>query len=232
MNALPARFLAPAEAHQAEGAVVVVDVLRAFTTAAAAFGAGAQRIVLVGTAEEALDLKRANPGWLAMGEVGGRWADGFDLSNSPVQAAARELTGATIVQRTGAGTQAVIACTSAHRVWCTGLVTASATARAVAASGLGAPDYVLSGVLPAHAMTGDDDLLTAQLVERARLGEPLDARATGAAVAATDEAAHTLALGPEHTPPEDIDFCIDVDRFDFAMEAHREPVGWVLRRTG
>jgi len=225
-----ARYLSPAEADSAEGAVVVVDVLRAFTTAAAAFSAGADRIVLVRTTEDALELKRAH-GWLAMGEVSGRWAEGFDLSNSPVQAAARNLAGATIVQRTGAGTQAVIACTRARRLWCTGLVTASATARAVAAAGRGAPDYVLSGVLPDHGMTGDDDLLAARLVERARLGEPLEARATGAAVAATDEAAHTLSLGPEHTPPGDIDFCVDVDRFDFAMEATREAVGWVLRRA-
>src|SRR5690606_2691817 len=105
-----ARFLPPAEAHRAEGAAVVVDVLRAFTTAAAAFAAGAEHIVLVGTVEEALALKRANPGWLAMGEAGGRWIEGFDLSNSPFQTLARELTGAVIVQRTGAGTQGVIAC--------------------------------------------------------------------------------------------------------------------------
>jgi len=187
--------------------------------------------VLVGTVEEALALKRANPRWLAMGEAGGRWIEGFDLSNSPFQTLARELTGAVIVQRTGAGTQGVIACSAAQRVWCTGLVTASATARAVTGAGLGAPDYVLSGALPAHGMSGDDDLLAAQLVERARRGQPLAKARTAAAVAVTAEAAHTLALGPEHTPPEDIDLCVDVDRFDFAMEAVREPVGWVLRRT-
>lgn len=225
------RFLPPSEAHLAEGAVVVVDVLRAFTTAAAAFAAGASRIVLVATSDEALELKVAHPGWLAMGEVSGRWVGGFDLSNSPVQALERDLSGATIVQRTGAGTQAVIASTGAERLWCTGLVTASATARAVAASGLGVPDYVLSGVLPEHGMTGEDDLLTARLVERARRGEPLAAARTAAAVAGSEEAAHTLSLGPEHTPPGDIELCVDVDRWDFAMEASREELGWVLHRV-
>jgi len=226
-----ARFLPPSEARLAQGAVVVVDVLRAFSTAAAAFAAGASRIVLVATVEEALELKAAHPGWLAMGEVSGRWVSGFDLSNSPVQALERDLAGATLVQRTGAGTQAVIASTGAERLWCTGLVTASATARAVAASGLGLPDYVLSGALPEHGMTGEDDLLAAQLVERARRGEPLDAAATAAAVAGSDEAAHTLALGPEHTPPGDIELCVEVDRWDFAMEARREELGWALHRV-
>ena len=54
-------------AHQARGVVVVIDVMRAFTTAAYAFGAGVVEIDLVATVEEALAL----PGF-RMGEVGGR----------------------------------------------------------------------------------------------------------------------------------------------------------------
>ncbi|MBA2699724.1 MAG: 2-phosphosulfolactate phosphatase [Nocardioidaceae bacterium] len=50
------------------GAVVVVDVLRAFTTAAYAFAVGARRIWLVSSVEEALTLKSTRPRTLAMGE--------------------------------------------------------------------------------------------------------------------------------------------------------------------
>jgi hypothetical protein len=56
----------------AAGAVVVIDVIRAFTTAAFAFGAGAGRILLVDTVEEALALRQRTPGARVMGEVGGR----------------------------------------------------------------------------------------------------------------------------------------------------------------
>jgi 2-phosphosulfolactate phosphatase len=40
------------------GVVVVVDVIRAFTTAAAAFAAGAERILCVETLSEAFALQR------------------------------------------------------------------------------------------------------------------------------------------------------------------------------
>ena len=42
--------------------VEVIDVLRAFTTAAFAFAAGVREIVLVGAVEEALALRERLPG--------------------------------------------------------------------------------------------------------------------------------------------------------------------------
>ena len=79
-----ARYVARWDLDGVSGVVVAVDVLRAFTTAAYAFAAGAASIWLVGTVDEALTLGRALPGSLVMGEVHGRRPPGFDLSNSPV----------------------------------------------------------------------------------------------------------------------------------------------------
>jgi phosphosulfolactate phosphohydrolase-like enzyme len=59
-----ARFVANWELQEVKGVVVAIDVLRAFTTAAYAFGAGATSILLVGTVAEALDLARSIPGAL------------------------------------------------------------------------------------------------------------------------------------------------------------------------
>ena len=125
---MSARFLARWEISDVDGAIVAIDVLRAFTTAAYAFGAGADAIHLVGTVDEARQLKADHPSWLAMGEDHGRRVDGFDFSNSPVEVAAHDLTGRTIVQRTSAGTQGVVAAQAATRLWCASLVCASATA--------------------------------------------------------------------------------------------------------
>ena len=50
------------ELDDVTGAVVVVDVIRAFTTAAYAFGAGAEAIYLVAGVDEALQFKAAHPG--------------------------------------------------------------------------------------------------------------------------------------------------------------------------
>jgi hypothetical protein len=103
-----ARHLARWELDGVDGAVVVVDVIRAFSTAAYAFGAGAAEIFLVGSADDALEFKAANPGSLAMGEERGLRPDGFDFPNSPAMVRDADLEGRTLVQRTSAGTQGVV----------------------------------------------------------------------------------------------------------------------------
>ena len=55
-------------AQEARGTVVIVDVFRAFTTAAVAFSKGAEKIVLVAEVDEALRIARAGSG----GDMHGR----------------------------------------------------------------------------------------------------------------------------------------------------------------
>ena len=148
-------------------------------------------------------------GTIALGENRGLRPEGFDYPNSPAMVSRADLTGRTLVQRTSAGTRGVVAATDAA---------------------LGEPTSVITGRFEdAPDTTGDDDALVADLIERARLGQPLDAAATSAALLATNEAAKTLALGPEHCDPTDIDLAATVDAFDFAMEVERTPLG--LRLT-
>jgi 2-phosphosulfolactate phosphatase len=222
-----ARFVPAWEAADAVGPVVVVDVLRAFTTAAYAFGAGAGRIWLVRSVEEALAMKASRPGTLAMGEDRGRRIPGFDLSNSPAEVAAADLAGRDLVQRTSAGTRGVVAAFSAARRWCASLVCASATAAAVNESGLGDPTYVITGWID-EQHPGEDDQQTARLIERVRTGEPARVEETARAVAASREAAVTLGLGPGHVDPRDVELATRVDAFGFAMEARRGATGLEL----
>jgi 2-phosphosulfolactate phosphatase len=225
----PSRFVPRWEAGTVTGAVVVVDVLRAFTTAAYAFAAGARRIHLVESIADGLAFKASHAGVLAMGEEGGRRQPGFDFSNSPVEVSRADLTGRELVQRTGAGVQGALAARCADRLWCASLVCASATARAVEAAGLGPPTYVISGRFEDQPeITGSDDLFTAQLIERARVGEALRADETALAVTESDEAERTLSLGGTDVDPADIEYATRVDAFHFAMEVTRLASGLVL----
>jgi 2-phosphosulfolactate phosphatase len=226
-----ARFVATADAHLETGAVVVIDVLRAFTTAAYAFGAGARHIYLVGTVEGALALKVSMPGTLAMGEDRGRRVSGFDFANSPTEVAHADLTDRVIVHRTSAGTQGVVAAIHARRLWCAALANASATADAVRTAGLGAPTYVITGWGGSASGSGADDLATAELIERVRRGKPARAADTARVVATSEEAARTLGIGAGHVHPEDVDRAVAVDAFDFAMEVARTPIGLRLDRV-
>ena len=141
-----------------------------------------------------------------------------------------DLTDRTLVQRTSAGTRGVVAAAGADRLWAASLACASATARAVESAELGPPTYVITGRFEDRpGDSGHDDEMTARLIERARLGQPLDSAATSSALKATSEAARTLALGPDHCDPADIELAATVDAFDFAMEVERTPLGLVLR---
>jgi 2-phosphosulfolactate phosphatase len=216
-----ARFVARWELEGVRGVVVVVDVLRAFTTAAYAFAAGASSIWLVATVPEAIDLAEQIPGALTMGEEHGRRPPGFDFSNSPVAVSRADLEGRALVQRTSAGTQGVIAATGAERLFAASLVCASATAAAIRSTRLGAPTYVITGRFPEDLHDGAEDLLAAELIERARDGRPLVGQATVEAVTRTSSAVRILAMDGDDAHPDDVAYATAVDRFDFAMEVER-----------
>jgi 2-phosphosulfolactate phosphatase len=134
---------------------VVIDVMRAFTTAAYAFAAGADEIDLVSTVEEAFCI----PGF-RMGELGGRLIPGFDHNNPASQLVGRRLGGRAVL-RTGSGTRCVVEAVKATEVWLGSLVVASATVRALAGRtevtfvASGAPSRKRGG----HGLRGVDGVL-------------------------------------------------------------------------
>jgi 2-phosphosulfolactate phosphatase len=68
-------------AAQATGAVAIIDVFRAFTTAAVVLANGASKITMVRSVEEALALRDSGFAQVCMGEVGGRAPAGSDFGN-------------------------------------------------------------------------------------------------------------------------------------------------------
>ena len=118
-------------AERAEGTVVIIDVFRAFTTAAVAFQRGAERIIMTAEVEEALDLKRRGLGDLCMGEVGGLRPEGFDFGNSPHALSQANVKGLTLIQSTRAGTVGVSAARNSDRIYTGSLANAGATVNAI-----------------------------------------------------------------------------------------------------
>ena len=91
-------------AREAQGTTIIIDVFRAFTTAAVAFERGARQIILVAEIEEARQLRQQGAGDLCMGEVDGTKPAGFDFGNSPYELSQADVTGKTLIQSTRAGT--------------------------------------------------------------------------------------------------------------------------------
>jgi len=64
---------------------------------------------MVRTVKEALALRDTGIGGVCMGEVRGRAPGGFDFGNSPFEISTTDFRGKTIIQRTSAGTQGIVA---------------------------------------------------------------------------------------------------------------------------
>ncbi|UCE24401.1 MAG: 2-phosphosulfolactate phosphatase [Candidatus Zixiibacteriota bacterium] len=75
--------------YRNEYAIVVVDVMRATTTAATAVSMG-RRVLPARTTDEAFVIASTLEDPLLVGELGGNMPYGFHLTNSPVQVAARD----------------------------------------------------------------------------------------------------------------------------------------------
>lgn len=215
----------------ATGTVVVIDVCRAFTTAAFAFAAGAERILLAATVEEALAMRAEIPGALAMGEVNGLPVPGFDLWNSPTQFAKLDLTGRTLIQRTTAGTQGVIRARKAERLLATSFVVAGGTARAISAQNPERVTFVLTGVHKEDPQAGREDEACADYIAALLGGGARDIQR----FLAWAEVKEGQFEGPPDLARQfdaDIALCATIDRFPFALEVERQDQYLTLRKSG
>jgi 2-phosphosulfolactate phosphatase len=210
------------------GTAVVLDVLRAYTTAAWAFALGTDRIVLSDDTDEALALKSRFPGALALKDS--RPYDGFELTNSPVELQAHDLHGRTIVQRTTAGTVGAVAAKRAERLYCAAFLNASATAEAIRRSGASEAYFVVTG----EGGAADEDQACAEYIAALVEAPGTDAAPYLRRVAGSNAArlmAERVANGTPGVHAGDIDAAMDADRFDFVMvacEEHLEGSGPIL----
>ncbi|MCO5167712.1 MAG: 2-phosphosulfolactate phosphatase [Planctomycetes bacterium] len=209
--------------------MVVVDVLRAFTTAAVALDAGARELVLFEGVDEALRARRREPEAFLMGEEKGAPPPGFEHGNSPAWLPRDRVRGRRVLQRTGAGTRCAVAALGserASRVFAASLVVAGATARA--AAGAAAAGGLVTLVESGGAPEGDDAV--ADLLEALLRGEPPRVEQVTSRVRGC-RAAGQLDGRRACSPPEDLEACLAVDRFDFAIEVVRAGDEVVARRV-
>ena len=209
--------------HTARGLVVVIDVLRAFSTAGYAFSKGAECITLVGTPEEALALKAQIPGALVIGEVHGLPPEGFDFGNSPTEIVEYDLRGRRLIQRTSAGTQGVVRSVNAKMLFASSFVVAEATVQAILRLEPARVTFVVTG-----RYTNGEDRACAEYLEVRLRGQTPDPEPY------LERVRNALELG--HMPVDqfpdiasDVDYCTRLDAFPFAMPITREQGRFVMR---
>jgi 2-phosphosulfolactate phosphatase len=215
---------------EATGLVVVIDVLRAFSTAAYAFASGAREILLVGSIEEAFGLRQNFPEYLLMGESDGLKIQGFDLNNSPTELSQQNLHMRGMIQRTSAGTQGIVRSQQAEILLAASFVVARATAQFIlqrnpasvtfVITGWGA-NYLDPGLGNTSLFFGDEDAACADYINQLLLGKTPDPGPYLQRVVDSAPGRLFADISRPDFPSTDLDLCTKLDRFDFAMHVQR-----------
>lgn len=207
-------------ARKAEGTAIVIDVYRAFTTAAVAFNRGATQILLTAEVDEALALKERGLGDLCMGEVDGCRPAGFDFGNSPYELSQAKLTDKRLIQSTRAGTVGAAAASQADALYVTSLVNARATAAAVRRQQPALVTVVAMGREGRNRT--DEDEQCALYIRNLLEGRRPDPQAVRALVLAGGE---SLKFADDRRPqfhPRDRDIALEVDSIDIPIRVERK----------
>jgi 2-phosphosulfolactate phosphatase len=217
-------------AKRAQGTVVIVDVFRAFTTAAVALARGAERLILVPGIDEALWLRGQGVGEICVGEVNGRKPAGFDFGNSPQEMMQASLQGKVVIQSTRAGTTGAAAATQAQAVYAGAFVVAEATAEALRRED---PPQVTIVAMGWNArVRTDEDELCALYLRNLLQGRRPDPEAVRQLVRAGGEAAKFGDPKQPHFHREDLEIALEIDKYDFAIRVVKEDGFLAARRHG
>lgn len=220
-----------APADVADRIVVVVDVLRAATTAAMALLNGARAMLPCETVDAAAQqVKSMDPSSVRLG--GERHMvriPGFDFGNSPLEYTADRVAGRTIVFTTTNGTLALSAVQRARECYFAAFVNASATVDAVSAASGGTVNITIVCAGSDRHLAFEDAVCAGRLVRGILSRWPEAIRGDGARVAEMIErpyqedlgalradAAHARAL-IEAGFVDDVDCCLAPDTLPLAV---------------
>jgi 2-phosphosulfolactate phosphatase len=213
-----------------QGAVVVIDVLRSFTTAAVALAQGAVAVLPVASVADALAWRARDPRALLVGAVGGGApVPGLDLGNTPSQLQGLDLCGRRLVLYSAGGTQGLLACRRAGPLLAGSLWCAQATAHWLRQQGLPSVTLVVTGTWTDR--DGDEDHACADLIAALLQGDDPPREPYVQRVRASDFGRRFGSHAHAHLPAADLDCCARADVIDFAMAVRPGADGPTIERA-
>lgn len=213
---------------KATGLTVIIDVFRAFSLECYLYNMGVSLIRPVGTIEEAFAFKKANPGYVLIGERKGRKCEGFDFGNSPSETAKHDLRGKTVIHTTSAGTQGIINAKEADEIITGSLVNAKAVARYIMENQPKEVSLVCmgnGGIAPAK-----EDELCAEYIRSILEGAELPDMDERVKRLRYEGGAHFFDRQNQDVFPEpDFWMCIEYNKFDFVLRVEQDEKGFFSR---
>lgn len=212
--------------------VIVVDVLRAFTTTHMAFLCNADRILCVQTIDRAFKLQDADAELILVGEKDGYPISGFDFGNSPAMILEHDLTGKSVVLRTTNGVRALLDARGARHVVATGMTNLPATVGYVhnCALNVERPFHVN---IVASDPRSDEDLACAELLQDALLGGDWKQKLEGVRQRVRDSSSAEKFRDPQRAEFSlaDLSLSLEIYPSEFAMVLDQNTPVPALRRA-
>lgn len=211
-------------AHKARGTTVVIDVLRAFSTACYVMAAGAQRLITVAEIDAARDMRRHDANVVLVGERHGFRPAAFDMGNCPSRVPDFDWTGRTVIMTTSNGTMGLTAAAHASQILTGSFVNAGAIIKYIRHQ---APAPVSLVCMGSQGREAVEDTLCAEYLKSGLMGKQTDFGPIRQTIWESPEAARFMNGTSPDFPAEDLDLCLCLDRFDFVLRVEKGPDGGI-----
>lgn len=197
--------------------VVVIDVLRAFTTACYAMSNNPKDYIVVSDINLAHKLKKENPNYILIGERHGFKIPGFDYGNSPEEIKNVNFSNKTIVHTTTLGTKGIISALKHTREIITGsFVNAKAIINYIKKE---KPNVVY--LFSTYGLSdGNEDLMFAEYIKGYFENKPLDINLIKKNLMAHESGIRYLVNPRTEYSKRDFLLALELDKFNFVLKAY------------
>jgi 2-phosphosulfolactate phosphatase len=209
-----------AGAAQAEGLTVIVDVFRAYTTAAYLFANQAEKIFIVSKVETARKLKEKLDKPVLIGERKGIKIKDFDFNNSPYFISQHNFSGKEIILSTSAGTKGIIAAKNADEIITGSFVNIAAAAEYIRVK---RPELVSLVAMGNNGIKeADEDNLYVQELKKI-LNDKKSLTEAEIKIRLKSPAGDRFFAEDTQSemPKEDFEYCLKINKFDFVIKADK-----------
>ena len=203
-------------AKKATGLTIIIDVFRAFSVAAYAFGSGVDKIYPVGDLEKAWRLKEENPDFLLVGERNEEKVPGFAFGNSPSQILQADLKGKTLIHTTSAGTQGLVNAINADEILTGSFVNAGAIVNYIREKNPQKVSLVCMGYSTLRPI--EEDSFCAEYIKNELVGKARDFKEMRHIIRNTSGKRFFETNKQDYAPSADFDLCLKLNRFNFVLK--------------
>lgn len=205
-------------AAKAEGLTVIIDVFRAYTTAAYLFANQAEKIFIVSKVETARKLKEELNNPVLIGERKGIKIEDFDFNNSPYFISQHNFMGKEIILSTSAGTKGIIAAENAAEIITGSFVNIAAAAEYIKSQ---KPEIVSLVAMGNNGVSeADEDNLYADQLANLLKGKKTLIQAEIKARLRSPAGDRFFAVETQsEMPKQDFEYCLKLNKFDFVIRA-------------